>query len=359
MITQKAKSLAKGAFGQIYRVSRLTRKIHRGSLIILCYHRILPMEELEGKLHQPGMITDTDQFRQQIDYLLDNYVVLSLPQLIQRDEEHSLDQDRQYCILTFDDGWRDNFIHAREVLLEKGVPATIFLATDFIGTGRWFWPERLGFLFDNMIARGNWRSQTARLRELAMAFGLDHSLLIGCLETPTHQGRIRKYDKVVERFKKYPQETLERFLVGWQSEMGLEGPTGRAVLNWDEVRQMVGDGISFASHGHTHRILTNLTSDFVQSELELSTTVLSDQNLPFLPVFCYPNGSYNNEIIDIVRHAGYRYAVTTRFGVNRDCVRSPYELNRICIHSDIGPTVSHFAMHLSGVLCRRRSAIEA
>jgi len=36
------------------------------------------------------------------------------------------------------------------ILQMRDAPATVFLPTDFIGDGRWFWTDRVGFLLDRV-----------------------------------------------------------------------------------------------------------------------------------------------------------------------------------------------------------------
>ena len=122
------------------------------------------------------------------------------------------------------------------------------------------------------------------------------------------------------------------------------------MLNWGEVREMAEHRVSFASHGHTHRILTHVSKQDVHIELCDSAAVLREHDLPDLPLFCYPNGAYAATTIEALGKAGYLYAVTTRFGAMPNTPVRPFGLNRICIHSDVGPTVERFAIHLSGML---------
>lgn len=54
-------------------------------------------------------------------------------------------------VITFDDGYRDNYTAAMPVLLQYRLPATFFIATDFIGTDRipW-WDAELGIVSEWM-----------------------------------------------------------------------------------------------------------------------------------------------------------------------------------------------------------------
>ena len=54
---------------------------------------------------------------------------------------------RNALAITFDDGYRDNLTHAAPILARHGLPATIFLATGFIGTAEVPWFDRLAQRF--------------------------------------------------------------------------------------------------------------------------------------------------------------------------------------------------------------------
>ena len=58
------------------------------------------------------------------------------------------------CLVTFDDGWWDNFEHALPILRDRGVPAAVFVATDYIGSERCFWQERLNRLLFRAARQG-------------------------------------------------------------------------------------------------------------------------------------------------------------------------------------------------------------
>jgi peptidoglycan/xylan/chitin deacetylase (PgdA/CDA1 family) len=72
-------------------------------------------------------------FEWQMDYLKKNgYKALFLTNLV-REVESGANLNSKNIILTFDDGYEDNFLNALPVLKRYNLKATIFLATDFIG----------------------------------------------------------------------------------------------------------------------------------------------------------------------------------------------------------------------------------
>jgi peptidoglycan/xylan/chitin deacetylase (PgdA/CDA1 family) len=92
---------------------------------ILMYHNI---DRQEGSFY-----VTPENFRRQMEYLKNGgYQVISLDELVK-----SIKQGRRLkknrVVITFDDGYRDNFEYAYPVLKRLGFPATIFLISDFVG----------------------------------------------------------------------------------------------------------------------------------------------------------------------------------------------------------------------------------
>lgn len=112
--------------GQIAKKSlaRLGRLLRRGpNTPILMYHSVHPRHSLAV---EPRL------FRQQIAWLVENYRVVTLDQYIESKVAGNL--PASWAAVTFDDGYRDNYVHAYPVLKEFACPATIFVASSFIET---------------------------------------------------------------------------------------------------------------------------------------------------------------------------------------------------------------------------------
>lgn len=315
-------------------------------MLILLYHRVVTRDELRRRYIQPGMYVLDDVFERQIRLLRDEFEVLSLADLMRRWDGDGLEEGKRYCVVTFDDGWVDNYAHALPVLKRYGIPATVFLATSLIGTRQWFWPERLLFLLEHAYAGSAGPTE----REAARAV-LRRSVP-GAGGAAGDRGRLRArdlegtFEPIVEACKKLAQERIDELIDTLSETLQVVVPDERALLNWDEVAQMSEAGILFGSHSCTHRILTTLPGHEVRRELEESRARLSASVRTFVPVFCYPNGDYNQEIRDAVRKSGYEAAVSTRSGLEGGVPGDRFGVRRVSVHNDVASTIPLFALHL-------------
>lgn len=100
----------------------------RNAFGILTYHRIS-----DSVAHDPAMLNVTPaRLRKQLAGLLRlGYQPYRLSTLVQRHAENKPIPHGAFAVV-FDDGYEDLFIHARPVLRELKVPATVFLATAYL-----------------------------------------------------------------------------------------------------------------------------------------------------------------------------------------------------------------------------------
>lgn len=118
------------------------------------------------------------------------------------------------------------------------------------------------------------------------------------------------------------------------------------MLNWEEVAEMGANNISFGSHTCGHRILTQLNEQEATFEINGSMAKLKAKELNFVPIFCYPNGRYNEQIRSLVIAAGYSAAVTTKLGRETGDLKDPFGIMRVGIHDDISHTKPLFSYRL-------------
>ncbi|HWP23818.1 MAG TPA: polysaccharide deacetylase family protein [Candidatus Binatia bacterium] len=275
---------------------------------ILLYHRI------NDESDRVFPAVPTRVFARQMEYVAENYIVCSLGEMVERLRSNDLPPN--LLAITFDDGYRDNFTHAFPVLRRLGLPATIFLATDAIGTGRVLWQDRVfaalretratvleNFPGDGAPIRigGYSDRQGALIRILKFLWSLEEG------------ERSAWVDKVIRQ-------------LGVQNRIKSDG----LMLNWEDVRHMSQRGITFGSHTVTHPVLSKISLQRAREEIRASKTIIESNLQAPVKHFAYPVGrreDFTDEIKKEVRAAGFESAVTTIFGVN-DSRQDLLELRR-------------------------------
>lgn len=312
---------------------------------ILTYHRITSPEVYSVPL-QPGMYVRPKTFEMQIRYLKDHCRVVPLSSLVQSILEGREVEQRTVAI-TFDDGWHDNYENAFPMLREAELPATIFLATSFIGTREMFWTDRVAQTLASLRGAQQYREQIlGRIREKfpprATLRDTVEIMLSTGNETTSH------LDNLLEELKRVPPNERKAvvnelyFLAKEFTTMKSE----RVFMNWDEVVEMSRFDFTFGSHTHHHHRLTELNEAQLRDELVESYQELRAHGLKPPPTFCYPGGYYNDLTQRALRSEKIPSALTTERHSVLD--GEPPLLGRVHIHEDMTSTVPLFTARIWG-----------
>ena len=339
---QSMKGVVRENVAAMLHLSNLRRVCHKGKVAILAYHRVLPEHELLDHWIQPGMYVEAGVFEQHMLFLQAEFRVISFGELLERWSQRDWDREERYCVVTFDDGWLDNYRHAFPILRKLGIPATIFLPTDFIGTREWFWPEQVTYCIKEMTGSEESAAKGNRILNNFLGIGVRNTSCASLSEN----GRRNCADQVIERCKHYEPKTISEFIDRLSTALEIAIPQERCTVDWDEVAEMAHDRISFGSHSCSHRILTHLSVADVQHELEESRQSIMARSESYVPVFCYPNGNNTPQIQAMVKECGYHAAVGVQSGLEGAMPRHLFGLRRISIHNDITYTIPLYAMRL-------------
>jgi peptidoglycan/xylan/chitin deacetylase (PgdA/CDA1 family) len=330
----------------------------RSSAIVLMYHRVLPAQPVdvapdhwEHIRSLPGIVVTPDVFDGQLTFLARHYNVISLGQLLQHLDSGSLLPPRT-VVITFDDGWRDNYTYAFPLLKKHNLPATVFLTAGYIGTLNVFWPEQVIWYLSNVddptVASAD------DLKDYA------HPLVAELLRSSAAAAGTKRM-KVVERLINATKELPPAARAGVLAECerissrgGRQRKPVRVVLDWGEIAEMQAGGISFGSHGASHELLTLI--DRVQQEQELlgSRRLLESRLGTAVDALAYPNGAFDGELKRLAAQSGYACAVSVR----RSRVSSSsdrYALGRVNVHQGCSRGMAGafseavFACHIEGI----------
>lgn len=292
----------------------------RNRLTVLAYHRI--RNPAGFPFFAPVISATPSGFRRQMDIVADKFNPISLADL------HSwLDGKSQLppraALITFDDGYRDNLEFALPILQERGLPAVVFLATDYIDRDRPFFWDAAAFCFRNT--------------------DLSHADLpiMGIRSWTSSSSMSMEW---IEAVKRVPAGQKEEAVEQLGEALGVRMPHDAyagELLTWDEVRAMTDRGVSFGSHTLTHPILTQLPPDQALRELTESRRRIQDELEVPVRSLAYPNGTpadFSSAIEALAQEAGYAAAFTLVPGParNREVTANPLAIRRIALYLDDG-----------------------
>ncbi len=280
------------------------------------------------------MAVSTTAFTRQLDTLRKHHTLLHLSDWIEQ-AQSGRPLPKSAVAVTFDDGWADNYEHAFPLLAHFDIPATLFLATDYIGTNRWFWPERLSRLIVEKHADIRCNPDLNGIREL----------LPGNADT-NHLTR-SAINRAIVIAKSLSDARIRRRIETAENITGLGQPKTRLLLSWEEVRRMATSGlVELGSHTRTHqRLNATLSRSSLSNEIVDSGARITRETGVKPPLFCYPNGDRSSEAEELVRKH-YSGACTTIHGCNSNRA-DPYRIARIGIHQGIGTSTSLFRFNLA------------
>ena len=349
MIATQLKRSARTAIAHVLYhlgVLRLMQAIvlHRKA-VVLMYHRVLTEEERARTGSHPGIVVSRDTFARQVAVLKRRFLVLSVGEFAER-LAGRLPFSNSSCLITFDDGWIDNFTNALPILREHGLGAVIFLPVNYIGRDRTFWREALTIMLSRALTdvRQN-PARRPRFRGLLEGVDLAHVLEIADADPRA------AISEALAGLKEMDPVAIEALTATLAAELGVriaDLSVSDGFMDWRQVETMSANGVTFGGHGAEHRLLTKLSADEVEAEIGAAKTGIAESFTGSVPTFSYPNGSWTPGIAARVRDSGYRLAFTTVSGtVSRG--DDPFTLRRVNIHEDATDTTPMFLARIVGL----------
>jgi len=86
-------------------------------------------------------------------------------------------------------------------------------------------------------------------------------------------------------------------------------------LNWDQIRELVNEGVSIGAHSHSHYHMADLSIDEIREEIEISNNIFLKELGGIPPLFAFPYGEANEEIINLLKEYKFKVAFGQHSGV--------------------------------------------
>ncbi|MBZ5695436.1 MAG: polysaccharide deacetylase family protein [Acidobacteriia bacterium] len=272
-------------------------------------------------------------FEAQMRYIKKHYRVVPLGQMCR--ELHEERPVAPTLAVTFDDGYRDLYRYAFPVLQKYGIPATIYLIGRCMETGEAPWYDRI---FAALKA--------APVTTLDVEMETPRSFV---LSSPA--ARAKAACEIVCYLRTIPDARRRKWCAAFESRVApLESDLSDRMLDWERVRTMHRDGVSFGAHTMTHPAVSRLDAAALENELGLSKRVLENGLDAPVEDFAYPFGKPDDcspAAEEFLGRSGYRSAATTSEGHNA-AGTNPCRLRRLQIGDSTA--MSSFAFTVSRML---------
>ena len=270
----------------------LLKSYIRPYVIILVYHRI-------GTFNDDWAVQPTElkDFEIQMKYLKETYNIISLEEMANLiNTKKSI--PKKAVVITFDDGYKDNYTNAFPILKKYRIPSTIFLTTGHIDTNIPFWWDILGYVLYN--------SKQKKL----------NAGDLGDISIYPKNNLTKSFYDFIEKLKKMPENKKHIIIdkIIENSDVEIPENFGRDLItSWDEVKEMNENGIEFGAHTVNHPILTRISLQQVKNEIMQSKKDIEKRINKPITTFCYPNGlpqDFNEDIKNLIKDNGFICAST-------------------------------------------------
>ena len=300
--------------GRALRASRIWQGV-----LILNYHRI--GDPCRSMIDRNLWSATLDDFDYQVGLAAKNFDVIGL-----NDLEQALCEPRgRHVMFTFDDGYRDNYTHAYQVLRSHGVPATFFVATGFLDSPQVPWWDEIA-----------WMVRTSPLSALDVNRWTSTPVPF---DEPHRESAIRRLLNV---YKGLPGELTADFIeflaTALQSGRCPHSLSDDLWMTWDMVREMRRGGMTFGGHTVTHPILANQSAEQQDWEIrECKRRLVAELDEPVF-AFSYPVGgpsSFNAFTRTSLTSHGFRLAFSYHGTYCRPGHRDLHAISRTAIETDV------------------------
>jgi len=281
----------------------LARRLTRRGLRILGYHGFVLADE--NKFRQ-SIFMRQETLRRRLDYLIrKGYPVLPLAEALRRLDEGTLPPCA--TVLTFDDGFHSIWRLAVPLLLERGLPATIYVTTHHVQKRTPIF--RLAFQY--ML------TMTKKAELDLTGLGLPESGTVSLADPDAKRRAARSLIHHAEEDLSEEQRNELAAELGRRLGVPFESIAQQrlfSLMTPEEISEATAAGIDIQLHTHRHRFPVD--RQLAEREIRDCKAVLEPLVQKPLEHFCYPSGIYHPDHFPILRSMGIRSATTCEAGLN-------------------------------------------
>jgi peptidoglycan/xylan/chitin deacetylase (PgdA/CDA1 family) len=272
---------------------------------LMTFHRVA---RPEGALGDPEVIdTSPERLDEIVGFLARRFTFIDTGDL--QAFRAGIPLPRSPALLSFDDGYRDNFDNAFPVLRRHGAKAVFFIASSFTSERKLYWWERIGLCV-----------KRAAVPSVRLTYPQALELPLGSEEARRQARRV-----ILRVVKDHGGLDLPRFLDEVAAGCGLRWDPAEErrladelLMTWDHIRELKAAGMDIQSHSHAHRVAHTMAPAELEQDLRTSRAIIESEVGGEVRALAYPTGrgvAADPERRRAVEAAGFSIAFTNEGGI--------------------------------------------
>lgn len=298
----------------------LVDRLQGDQLAIYLFHGVVDDETFRVRNYTDKHLR-ADRFEDFIVKLTKAGAAISLDEVLEHRVQGKELPPKSFAI-TFDDGFENNLTVAAPILEKHDVPATFYVATDFIESNRMSWIDRIEAVIeqrDVVEVSLPWRTATLRASTTAEQI----ALLDEIRKQVKNDGSIEPDVLATEIQRQCGFDEI------WSGTNALDQK-----LTWEQVRELNDHPLfCVGGHTHTHAIMSHLSSAELDEEIDTSLSLLAEKAGVGPAHYSYPEGlahCYSDAVIEALKKRGVQCCPTAEDGTNTTG-ESLFHLKRIFV----------------------------
>jgi peptidoglycan/xylan/chitin deacetylase (PgdA/CDA1 family) len=246
------------------------------------------------------------EFEYQIEHIINNYTIIRSDEVFNIDME----SDEDYAILTFDDGLKDHYYVAK-YLYSKGISATFLVPRSPIVDHKLIHTHKIQFiqssvgevkLSNEILDNFNGKLREELWETYSVTKWKDNWW---SKEMIFNANFLRRYQSVDFNNYDYTNMLLKKYAISDE-----ESFAKRFYLTTTHLENIVEMGHIIGGHGDSSENLLLLEKDIMSKDIESSINFIKVYTDKI--VFSYPNGGFNEDIVDVLINKGCQLSFTIK-----------------------------------------------
>jgi peptidoglycan/xylan/chitin deacetylase (PgdA/CDA1 family) len=305
-------------------------------VLVVNYHRIGVASE---SIFDRGVFSTTEeQFDVQMDFLKRNFEVISPAELPMARRTGR----GRYVIVTFDDGYRDNYDLAFPILKRHGLKATFFVPTAFVDKRELSWWDTIAWMIRHSDA-----TEIPAMKWFSAPLPLSGQL------------REEAINEALKKYKMLPGRETSNFMADIADASGHSSlPThlgDELWMTWNNLREMRLGGMTIGGHTVNHPLLARLSSSEQVQEIRGCYERLTEMTGIPPKAFSYPVGirdTFTTVTRAILLSVGFEYAFSFYGGYQNLIDIDLLDIKRVNVGQRTTQTIFEAMTSLPSVLAR-------